>query len=426
MAEGRFSCKAKVIKPLKVFQLSHADGPGGAARAAYRIHKALRQSNVDSTMMVNIATSEDWTVVGPTSKMAKMMVYGRVELGGLVKKALRMNTPVIHSSAVLPSDWKRRLNRSEADVVQLHWVNREMLSISDIGRLRKPIVWTLHDMWAFCGTEHYTEEFRWREGYSRDNRPEYERGCDLNRWTWERKRRHWTRPMHIVTPSRWLARCVKESALMRNWPVTVIPYPIDTEMWRPIDKKIAREVLGLPCDEPLLLFGATGGGRDPRKGFDLLSAVLNQLREEGQNLRLVVFGECKPKSLPELGFPIHYIGHLYDEVSLRLVYSAADAFVLPSRQDNLPNTGLEAHACATPVVCFDVGGLPDIVAHKETGYIARTRDIDDMANGIAWVLKNEERLKKLSDAARQRALVEWSTSVVVNAYKTVYEQVLRA
>ena len=174
---------------------------------------------------------------GPSSKWGKAIGRVRPQLGGLLCKTLRTQNPIIHSPAILPYHWVKRINASDADVVHLHWVQGEMLSIADMGRIQKPIVWTLHDMWAFCGAEYYTEEFRWREGYRRDNRPAYESGFDLNRWTWQRKRKHWQRPMHIVTPSTWLGECVRDSMLMREWPVDIVSYPIDLTRWFPVNQK---------------------------------------------------------------------------------------------------------------------------------------------------------------------------------------------
>jgi glycosyltransferase involved in cell wall biosynthesis len=340
----------------------------------------------------------------------------------LLSKTLKTDNPIIHSPAIVPSRWSKRLNASDADVIHLHWINGEMMSISDIGQLTKPVVWTLHDMWAFCGAEHYTEDFRWRDGYISSNRPSYEGGFDLNRWTLERKRKHWKRPMHIVTPSRWLAECAKQSVLMRDWPITVIPNAIDTNVWQPVDKTLARQLLHLPPDVPLLLFGAMGGAQDPRKGFDLLRAALNHLRGQLPGLELVVFGQLTPKVPMDMGFPVHYTGHLHDDVSLRLLYSAADVMAIPSRQDNLPNTGIEAHACGTPVVAFNSCGLPDIVVHQETGYLANAFDVADLAHGIAWMLDDTQRHAALRHAARQRAVTLWSNDVVAAQYKAVYAQ----
>ena len=297
-----------------------------------------------------------------------------------------------------------------------------MLSIRDIGRIQKPIVWTLHDMWAFCGAEHYTDDHRWRDGYRRDNRPIHESGFDLNRWSWKRKCTHWQKRMHIVTPSQWLADCVRQSALMREWPVSVVPNPIDIERWKPVEKSLSRELLGLPPEVPLVLFGAMGGGRDPRKGFDLLGAVLEHLRHEPRSsgMELVVFGQREPQSPPKLGFPVHYTGHLHDDLSLCALYSSADAMVIPSRLDNLPNTGVEALACATPVIAFQTGGLQDLVDHHNTGYLAKAFDTEDLANGIAWVLAQRET-GRLSEKAREQALARFAAPLVATKYRAVYE-----
>jgi len=410
---------------MKVLQLNHSDKNGGAARAAYRIHHALRASGVDSRMWVNSASFGDSTVQGPVGKVAKVKAMIRPTLGGLPCRLFQTGNPIIHSPALLPSDWVKKINASDADVVHLHWVAGEMLSIKDISQIEKPIVWTLHDMWAFCGAEHYTEEYRWKEGYYSNNRPSYESGFDLNRWTWERKRKYWKQPMHIVAPSRWLGRCVEESSLMQGWPVKVIPNALDVEKWKPVDKEHARQLLHLPADVPLLLFGAMGGGKDPRKGYDLLLEALRRVTTTNPELELIVFGQLQPENSPDLGVPIHYTGHLGDDVSLQLLYSAADVMIIPSRQDNLPNAGKEALSCGTPVIAFNTCGLPDIVDHKVTGYLAAAFEIEDLAKGIEWVLADAERYSLLCANSRKKAVECFDYSVVAGDYKCVYEDCAR-
>ncbi|WP_198314780.1 MULTISPECIES: glycosyltransferase family 4 protein [unclassified Acidovorax] len=406
---------------MKVFHLNHSDINGGAARAAYRIHHALRNHNVNSRMLVNSTKAGDWTVDGPKSKIAKAVALIRSPLASLLTKTLKTENSIIHSPAIVPSRWSNNLNSSNADVIHLHWINSEMMSISDIGNIKKPVVWTLHDMWAFCGAEHVTTDYRWRDGYTARNRPSHEAGFDLNRWTATRKLKHWKRPMHIVTPSRWLADCAKESVLMRDWPITVIPNAIDTDTWQPVDKALARSLLQLPPDVPLLLFGAWGGTGDAHKGFDLLQSALNHLRGQLPGLELVIFGQLAPQESVDMGFPVHYTGHLHDDVSMRLLYSAADVMVIPSRIDNLPNTGVEAHACGTPVVAFDACGLPDIVVHQQTGYLAKPYSTDDLARGIEWVLsKRDTHHATISINARKRAVDLWSSSIVAKQYMNLY------
>ncbi len=408
---------------MRVIHLNYSDSNGGAARAAYRIHSCLRDAGVDSCMWVNKASTGNFTVEGPATRVAKALAAVRVHAVNPLVKTLITDNPIIHSPAIFSSQWVKRINSSDADIVHLHWVQGEMLSIADIGRIKKPIVWTLHDMWAFCGAEHYTDDFRWREGYRRDNRPAYESSFDLNRWTWERKRKHWKQQIHIVGVSKWLAQCAAQSALMKNWSSKFIYIPLDLNVWKPIKKSEARNLLGLPIDIPLLAFGAMGGGDDPRKGFDLLTAALENLRGEIPGMELVVFGQHAPRNPPDLGFPIHYMGHLHDDLSLRAVYSAADALIVPSRQEAFGQTASEAHACGTPVVAFNVGGLPDIVTHKKTGYLARCFDVLDLAEGISWVL-NDVQKEKMMQEARLHAEQFFNPSLISEQYIDIYKKIV--
>ena len=410
---------------MHVVQLNYSDSIGGAARAAHRIHHAVRGVGIDSTLVVNRAALADPTVIGPDTAPGRLLGKARRVLASPWRSLLKEGSPGLHSPACIPSRWAGRLNASATDVVHLHWINCEMMSIADIGRLTKPTVWTLHDMWAFCGAEHYTDGFRWREGYAAANRPPHESGFDLDRWTWRRKQRHWRRPLQIVTPSRWLAGCVEQSALMGNWPVTVIPNPIDTEIWRPADKRHARQALDLPLDAPILLFGALGGDEDPRKGFDLLRDALQHLRGRVAGLELIVFGQLAPAQESRLGFPIRHTGYLHDDEKLRLLYSAADAVAVPSRLEAFGQTASEAHACGTPVVAFNTGGLADIVAHRETGYLATPFDVHDLAAGIEWVLEADGDRAGLGTAARERACRLWDSPVVARQYADVYAHVTR-
>jgi glycosyltransferase involved in cell wall biosynthesis len=213
---------------------------------------------------------------------------------------------------------------------------------------------------------------------------------------------------------------------MRDWPVSVVPNAIDTEAYRPIDRALARKLLRIPGDGPFLLFTAMGGTRDPRKGFDLLTSSLEHLRGEIEGLRLIVLGECAPAKPLNYGFPIHYTGRLNDDLILCLYYSAADAVVTPSRQDNLPNCAVEAHACGTPVVAFDVCGMRDIVEHETTGYLARAFDTEDLARGILWALESAERRKMLSVRSRQVAVERFSFPVVAKQYRDIYNQAVFA
>lgn len=412
---------------MKVIHLSYFDIFGGAHIATNRIHKSLLETGIESKQWVSKKFSDDPTIKGPFTKIEKLLASFNPRLiNYTLLKMLKTKNKVLHSFSVLPSIWLKRINESDADIIHLHWIQNEMLSIKDISKIKKPIVWTLHDMWAFCGAEHYTKDNRWQDGYSSINRPYYESGIDLNHWTWKRKQKYWKNPIQIITPSKWLANCVKESKLMNNWPVSVIPYPLNMEIFKPINKNIACNQLNLASDKKIILFGAISGTTDYRKGFDLLISALEILKKNSNTNKivLVIFGQKKPKTLFNFGFPVHYLGKITNDIKLNLIYNCADIMIVPSRQDNLPNTCLEAQACGTPVVAFNTSGLPDIVDHKKTGYLAKAFDIKDLANGINFVLDQDNTIK-LGNNARQKALVKYSPKIVSEKLKSIYEKILK-
>jgi glycosyltransferase involved in cell wall biosynthesis len=410
---------------VRVAMLNYSDWRGGASIAAMRLLSALQAGGADVTFHVADTNYADATVHPPRRLSGRTLSVLRPQLVAPLGWLSPNRTTDGRSLALLPSPRVRRVTRSpDVDLVHLHWVGNEMLSVSDIGRIPRPVVWTLHDMWAFCGAEHVSRDDRYREGYWRDNRPPHESGADLNRWTWNRKRRAWRRPLHIVTPSRWLAECARSSVLMKGWPVTVIPNPIDLDAWSPIEPTLARRLLGLPSDRRLIAFGSMRGNATHHKGGDLLEEALALLRGELPETDLVLFGEPRPKVSREPGgFTVHHMGVLSDRLSMQTLYSAADAVVIPSRTDNLPGVGVEAFACGTPVVAFDTCGLPDIVTHRETGWLARPFEPEDLARGIAWVLEERGRTFRLGQSARRHAEERWSAPHVASAYMDLYHAV---
>jgi glycosyltransferase involved in cell wall biosynthesis len=411
--------------------ISHADDGGGAARAASRLQRALRERGVPATMKVRHKHGDDPYVESCTGLLLKAADLMRPAIGRALSSLQRTSSTALHSANWLPSRWASQLNATSADVVNLHWIGNETISIEDIGRIRKPIVWTLHDMWAFCGAEHLADDIpaaRWRTGYTAGNRALPSSGIDLDAHTWRRKRQAWRRPMQIVTPSNWLASCVRGSPLMSDWPVAVIPNALDTGRFQPLDRAFCRQALNLPRNGILIAFGALGGGQDPNKGFDLLREAFARTRANAvmRDVSCIVFGESQPTGELDFPVPIRWLGRLHDDFSLALLYGAADVTVVPSRQENLPQIATEAQACGCPVVAFDCSGLADAVLHQRTGYLARPYDACDLAAGISWILADSERRQLLAADARNRAIRLWHPDVVVKQYVEIYGQTLSA
>lgn len=413
------------MKPLIV---ARQDIAGGAARAASRLALALRNHGTDAEMLTTSKASDYSWVLGKRSFGRELKATLRSHTAAKILRLQKQQDVNSRSLNSLPTRLDRTINALPHDVVNLHWVGGETLSNAAISRIRKPVVWTLHDMWAFCGAEHYTTDepdSRWRTGYHADNRLPGESGIDMDRYCWNRKRAAWRTPQTVIATSNWLARCARDSVLMRDWPVHVIFNPLDLNTFRPWPKALARQMLGLPEDRLLIGFGAMGGTRDPRKGWDLLERALRTAAQASVAFDAVIFGQSAPATPQSLPVQTHWTGHINDDIALALLYSAIDVIVVPSRQDSLPQTATEPQACGVPVIAFDTCGLPDVVEHGVTGMLVPAFDTDAFAHGIVKLLTDTDLRARMGAASRDRMERLMAPDTIAAQYQAVYETVVR-
>ena len=413
---------------MKVRILSTSNHNGGAARAASRINKSIFQygTEFNSEMQVVDYSADINNVIKPNSNLKLGWYLGRKYIGKIIQKIQNSKNKVLHSSALLPSNIHREINNCDADIINLHWVQGEFISIRSISLIKKPVVWTFHDLWPFLGTEHYPRDLKDRrfiDGYYKKNRFRDEKGFDLDLLAWRLKKKYFKKPRQIVCNSNWLKNCVRSSSLMSTWPVSVIPNPIPTDIYKPWPKEIARRIFNLPLGKNLILFGAIGGTHDKRKGWRFLKAALERLGKRNRNLHAVILGEHQPRETINLGMPSTYIGELKDDQSLAILYSAVDVVVVPSLMETLPQVATEAQSCGIPVVAFNCTGLIDAVENFVTGYLAIPFDTEDLSRGIEWVLKYEN-YKQLSIESRKRALSLWNQKLIATQYEKIYKKVL--
>ncbi len=408
---------------MKVLLLSESDIDGGAARAAYRLHKGLQATGITSQMLVRAKFSNDNSVITQKSAITKI---------GPTLNSLPLNLYPKRTNSMFSVQWfidslASKADQLNPDLVNLHWICNGFLKIETIAKLNKPVLWTLHDMWAFTGGCHYTQGCnRYIQSCGTCPQIQSQHNNDLSSWIWRRKQKAWQRlNLTIVSPSVWLAKCAKESSLFRNIRIDVIPNGIDINKYKPLNKNFAREVLNLPQEKLLILFGAGGGISDPRKGFHYLQEALQHLSQTAwkDKIELVVFGSEQSQSQSESGFKYNFLGKLSDDITLALVYSAADVFVAPSIQDNLSNTVMEAIACGLPCTAFNIGGMPDLIEHQQNGYLAVPYKTEDLAQGMIWILENRERHQKLRDRARQKAEVEFSQEIQARNYLSLFNEI---
>lgn len=417
---------------MRILHISAFDDAGGASQAAYRLHFSLVKQGVDSQFFVSKKTSSKPFVTRNEGPFARLWENMLTSVDTFPNKFFKLSSPAPFSNNFLPGMRIPRSEMSRADIIHLHWLGMGHIHPRQIYSFNKPVVWRLPDMFAFTGGCHYSSEC---EGYTHScgNCPKLQRPKkhDLSYFNWKRKKKyyHKTRQLTIVTPSEWLANCARKSSLLQGKDIVKIHTGVNTIHYHNLSKKIALKALGLEHleDSYIIAFGAINATSDTRKGFlQLEEAILKlneRLKNESKKLCLLVIGGYEEKVKNKLPIESYYLGHLQDHISLNIAYNAADVFVVPSLEENLPNTGLEAMSCGTPVVSFAVGGMPELVDHKQNGYLAPINNIDALAEGIHWVLSNNTQ-KNLSEQARTKIEKKFQLENTTQEYIALYHSIL--
>ena len=421
---------------MKVLHLSTADGNSGAAKGAYSLHRALRQSGVDSWMLVADKYTSDLTVLGSDGiKGSQKVATGiRQTFEYWPLKRYKNKVSGAFSPAVYPSAIARRIEAINPDIINLHWVAGGLLRPEDLvaiaRREQRPIVWTLRDMWAFTGGCHYASDCKaYQTACGKCPMLGSQKVNDLAYQGWRRKQAAWQNVEMTIAPlSRWLADCARQSSLFGHREIQVIANAVDAERYHPIESSIARDLLGLPQDKKLILFGALNPTGDRRKGFSYLREALNHIAAQAgsEQYEAVIFGADRPDADLEVNLPTTFVGRLHDDTMLALAYSAADVMVMPSVQDNFAKTTIEAMACGTPVVAFNGTGAKDSVVHRQNGYAAACFESADLAEGIRWVLADCDRLQTLSKNARKTVEEKFTLTHQADQYQQLYYRLMQS
>lgn len=411
---------------MKVLMLNSYDEQAGADRAARRLQGGLRAAGVDADLLVQFKSGRDEAVLCPGSPWSRVLRRLKLYLGTLPVRRYPNRPENNFTPALLPDRLPARVARFAPEILHLHWLGAGFCGIASIARFKRPLVWTLHDAWPFTGGCHLPGECRnYREQCGACPVLGSSRAADLSRRVWQAKAKAWRglNPV-VVAPSRWLADCAKSSSLFREARVELIPNGLDVGTFRPRGKAFSRRLLGLPQDSQIILFGAVRALSDPNKGFQLLQPALQALGCRSANRMAVVFSAFEGAALPDVGMPARSLGRIQDDERLAAIYSAADVFVVPSRQESFCQTAAEALACGTPVVAFGATGLLDVVEHRRCGYLAQPYDSADLARGIAWVLDDIDRHAQLALRARHKVVSDFSLETVTQRYRDLYDEVL--
>jgi glycosyltransferase involved in cell wall biosynthesis len=408
---------------MKVLLLNESDINGGAARATYRLHQGLRLAGTDAQMLVRARFSRNRSVVAQQTWRTKLGPAMNV----LPLKFYQNNQPGMFSVQWFPDDILGAVERLAPDIVALNWVCNGYLRIETIARFKQPLVWILHDLWPLTGGCHDDLGCdRYQDQCGKCPQLASYQDWDLSRWVWQRKAKAWADlDLTIVAPSQWMASRAAQSSLFRQRRIEIIPHGLDTTRYRPIAQTMARDLLNLPQDCYLVLFGALDGPSNHRKGYHLLLPTLQHLAQTVGNpaIELVIFGTSQPEMVEALPFKAHLLDKLNDDVTLALAYSAADLLLVPSMQESFGQTASEALACGTPVVSFNATGLRDIIDHGQNGYLAEPFDVKDLARGIAWVLQDQTHCQKLGQTAREKAVQAFSVELQASRYRSLFDEI---
>lgn len=417
---------------MKVVHINTYDGNGGAGRACLRLHQALLAEGVQSEVWVSYKFGSNPRI---KSFSASFLAKGFSAFGILLE---RYYSSFISKPVKIPfsaSIWGKDITRIkailEADIIHMHWINHAFLRPEDLARLsklNKLVVWTFHDSNAFTGGCHV-----------RYNCDHFERSCgncpilknehpaDASNKIWKRKQKAYGQlRFSIVAPSRWMHQSILRSSLLKDAQVEVIPNTLETEVFRPWDKQAARMQLGLAEDKFIMLSGFMPSRKDLHKGTPYLLEALQILIDQGlvrkENVELIIFGNKDTANVPDFPVNTTFLGTISNDEKLSICYSAADVFLTPSLDDNLPNTVMESLSCGTPVVAFTTGGIPDMVTHLENGYLANYKSSEDFANGISWVEQHQDRTS-LNQAAREAVMNRFSEKVIARKHLALYQEV---
>lgn len=417
---------------MRVLIVNTSERTGGAAVAANRLMEALNNHGVKARMLVRDKESDSLTVIGLSGKWWQQWCFLWERLVIYLHLHFSRRHLFELDIANAGTDITKLREFREADVIHLHWVNQGMLSLNVIRKILrsgKPVVWTMHDIWPATSICHLTLGCN-----------QFKSGChhckylpgggssgDLSARVWRKKQALLQdQSVVFVACSRWLEGEARQSALLKNQKITNIPNPIDTHIYKIGDKAEARQRLGLPLDKQIVLF-VSQRVTNRNKGMDYLIEACRLLAEQHPDMKnntgVAILGGHAEDVADQLPFETYPLGYVSDEHRIVDVYNAADAFVLPSLSENLPNTIMESMACGVPCVGFRVGGIPEEIDHLKNGYVANYRDAADLAAGIRWVLCEADH-EALSKAAVSKVNRCYSGQSVALNYTEVYNEAI--
>lgn len=410
---------------MKVLHLSYHEKTGGAAIAANRIHNSLLKHGVDSMMLVKNKTSKSEKVI--ISENIFENFFDKLNLF-FQRRFDRFNSninehKISKSYNLLPTFKTSLIKKINPDVVNLHWIGNNFISFREISKINKPIIWTLHDMWPYCGSEHYSFENRYIDGYTKSNSRKNKKflSLDFDRIVWSKKKKYLNEKINFISTSTWQDKNLKKSFLFKNNLRKKIFYPIDYEKWSRKDKILSREKLNLPLDKKILLF-ISERIDNPIKGFDIIKKILKD--EDFKDCYLVVLGTKNKEKFENLKINFKFCEKVEDDFNYLLsIFSSADLLLAPSKLESFGIVAQEAAGCNLPVVAFSKTGFEDTISHMRSGYLAKNNDIEDFKYGVKWCL-DSHNYDTIFSSSRDIVKNKFNEDFIAKEYINFYEEII--
>jgi len=370
----------------KILHLNFSDD-GGAAIAVMRIHNALKKNGLESKVLVAEKLNKNEDVFCNQSSFDRFIWNQKKKISRNLKFLFKSKNKSTHTISFFNSNILNQINNFDPDIINIHWIGNEFLSLKQISKIKKPIIWTLHDMWLYTGAEHYTTDKRYIYGYNKDNRDAYENGFDINRWVWNRKKKYINKNIKIISTSSWQNNNVRKSFLLKNLDVFKIPLPINTAIWKPINKNLAKNKLGWEKDKIYFLFGFSDYYKKNIKGLDIALYLFNKFNEvNGGNSILNIFGNIDKKYINKKN--INILGSVNNQTKLRTIYSGSNLLLNPSRLESFGQIALEALACGLPILINKDTGTNDLILNDKMGYALENEMNSDFNSFLKWFNEN--------------------------------------
>lgn len=416
-------------KPIRVVNVTSSLTGGGSGTATRRINECLNRNGISSSLFLarpEVESRLENERISARLRCIESKV--RYRLSRQVASAFSRSDGLDRSLAMMDSFRISELNRLDADIVILHWTQGGFLSIRDISRIKKPIIWTLHDSWLFCGAEHhpkYESCSRYKQGYRKLEGVEGRRVLiDIDRWCWNRKVRQLQNVKHIIAPSEWMQSKAEQAHLLKGRNIYRVPHPIDEDCFFKEDRRLARKRLSLPLDKQIILFGGANPWKDKNKGWELFQNSLELAGLDRERVIVVTFG-AKNKGVGRVsGYKHICMTYISSTSCLRALYSSGDLLVVPSKVESFGLIAAEAQMCGLPAVGFQGSGLSDVIIDGESGILLQERNSSSLSYCITRLLGDEELLRKMGRRAIASAKTKWGYDAIASKYREIFLAIL--